>query len=243
MVAGFWYNADGLPIQYGTQKAVSDTGGDYLVYGETREIEQLIPLVPMQQGSGNSPLIAAPPTSFLGTGTFAQAGITSPNVQFPLQITAPITTTTGGNLVFNNTNIFLEEVTVETLIGATGGTSLTVGLVTTSPGTPNSTFVQVTPNPGVQLLGNNSVFPIARITTTGQRTTYTVTGATTGLPWENSGTPVVGSGAWMGNMPLVTNAITPLPNAAWISTIAAGAFTNGLIKLRVRYTIYGNISF
>jgi hypothetical protein len=44
-------------------------------------------------------------------------------------------------------------------------------------------------------------------------------------------------------MPLVTNAITPLPNSAWISTIATGAFTNGLIKLRLRYTIYGNISF
>jgi hypothetical protein len=240
MVSGFWYNQDGLPIQYGTQKAVSDTAGDYLVYGETREIEQLIPLVPMQQGSGNTPLIAAPPTTFSGTGNFAAAGITSPNVLVPLQITAPITTTTGGNLVFNNTNIFLEEVTVETLIGATGGTSLAVGLVATSPGTPSSTFVQVTPNAGTQILNG---LVIGRITTTGQRTTFTAPPAASGLQWELSTTVAAGTGAWMGNMPLVTNAITPLPNSAWISTIATGAFTNGLIKLRLRYTIYGNISF
>src|SRR5258708_20276149 len=238
MVAGFWYNQDGLPIQYGTQKAVSDTAGDYLVYGETREIEQLIPLVPMQQGSGNTPLIAAPPTTFSGTSTFAAAGITSPNVLFPLQITAPINTTTSGNLVFNNTNIFLEEVTVETLVGGNGGTSVGVGLVTTSPGSPSSTFVQVTPNPGVQLI---NTLAIARIAASGQRWTSTVPN-TTGLRWDTV-TATDTSGQWLGNIPLVTNAITPLPNTAWISTIATVACTNGLIKLRVRYTIYGNISF
>ncbi len=237
MVSGFWYNQDGLPIQYGTQKAVSDTAGDYLVYGETREIEQLIPLVPMQQGSGNTPLIAAPPTTFSGTGNFAAAGITSPNVLFPLQITAPIVTTTGGNLVFNNTNIFIEEVTAENLITATGGTSIAVGLVVTSPGSPSSTFVQATPNPGAQLI---TTLAIANMTA-GQRVTFTVP-STTGLRWDTA-TAVGTSGAWLGNTPLVTNAITPLPNTAWISTIATGAFTNGLIKLRVRYTIYGNISF
>jgi len=237
MVAGFWYNQDGLPIQYGTQKAVSDTGGDYLVYGETREVEQLIPLVPMQQGSGNTPLIAAPPTSFVGTGTFAAAGITSPNVQIPLQITAPIVTTTGGNLVFTNTNIFFEEVTVENLITSTGGTSIAVGLAVTSPGSPNSTFVQATPNAGAHLI---TTLALANMVA-GQRVTFTVP-STTGLRWDTA-TAVGTSGAWLGNVPLITNAITPLPNSAWISTIATGAFTNGLLKLRLRYTIYGNISF
>jgi hypothetical protein len=39
MVGGSWLNNDGLYIQYGTQKAVPEVGGDYLSYGETRDIE------------------------------------------------------------------------------------------------------------------------------------------------------------------------------------------------------------
>lgn len=39
MVGGNWLNPDGLYVQYGTSKAVPTTMGDYLSYGETREIE------------------------------------------------------------------------------------------------------------------------------------------------------------------------------------------------------------
>lgn len=39
MVGGNWLNSDGLYIQYGTSKAVPTTAGDYLSYGDTREIE------------------------------------------------------------------------------------------------------------------------------------------------------------------------------------------------------------
>lgn len=44
MTAGSWMNADGLYIQYGTQKAVPEVGGDYLSYGETRDIELTLTL-------------------------------------------------------------------------------------------------------------------------------------------------------------------------------------------------------
>jgi hypothetical protein len=233
MVAGFWYNQDGVPIQYGTQKAIPEIGGDYLVYGETREIEQLIPLVPMVIGGNTVP---APPTTFTGNTTVIAAGIQSLTNLVPLQLTAP--NTGGTTITFLNSNLFFEEVTVETLIGATGGTSLAVGLVATSPGSPSSTFVQVTPNAGTQLLNG---LLTARITTPGQRTSFTTT-AGGGLEWEIGGTAAAGNGAWLGNVPLVTNALTPLPTSAWISTIATGAFTNGLIKLRLRYTIYGQIN-
>jgi hypothetical protein len=238
MVAGFWLNQDGLPLQFGTQKAIPEVGGDYLVYGETREIEQLIPLVPMAMGSGQSILIPAPPTTFSGTGFPIAAGIQSLTDIVPLQIT-PVTTVSGGILTFTNTQLFFESVEVDTIIGATGGTSLSVGLAAISPGSPSSTYVQVTPNAGTQIL---NAFPIARMTTAGQKTTYTIPGATTGLAWDASGTAVAGSNAtWLGNVPLVTNALTPLPSKAYISAIATGAFTNGLIKLRIRYTMYGNI--
>lgn len=39
MTAGNWRNTDGLYLQYGTQKAVPTTMGDYMVYGDTRELE------------------------------------------------------------------------------------------------------------------------------------------------------------------------------------------------------------
>ena len=132
MVAGTWYNQDGLYLQYGTQKAVPEVGGDYLVYGETREIEQLIPLVPMQLTIGGQQ-VPAPPLSFSGTGTAAAAGVQSLTTIVPLQQTAPVITTTGGVLLFSNPQVFFEEVTVEGLISAAGtATSISVGLVVTN---------------------------------------------------------------------------------------------------------------
>src|SRR6267154_1720585 len=224
MVAGTWYNQDGLYLQYGTQKQVPEIGGDYLVYGETREVEQYIPLVPTQFGSpataGSSPfVVGAAPTTFSGTGTALQAGIQSLTTLFPLQSTPLPTGLTSGTIILDRTQLFIEEVTVETIVGATGGTSLQVGLVTTSqlPGSPNATFVQVTPNAGVQLLGGTA-FVTARMATPGQRTSFTLPN-TTGLEWDLSTTVAAGGGAWMGNVPLVTNAITPLPQSAWISSI------------------------
>ncbi len=239
MVGGFWLNQDGLPLQFGTQKPIPEVGGDYLVYGETREIEQLIPLIPMQTGAGN-PVVPAPPTSFVGTGLPSAAGIQSLTTLVPLQLTAPQTSAVGGNIVLTNTQLFFESVEVDTIIGATGSaTSISVGLATQTTG-PNAAFVQVTPQPGTQLL---NAFLNARFTTAGQKTSFVVPGATTGLAWDASGTAVAGSNAtWLGNVPLVTNAITPLPTSAWISTIQnGGTYTNGLLKLRLRYTMYGNI--
>jgi len=39
MVGGNWRNNDGLFVQFGTSKAIPTTMGDYLSYGDTREIE------------------------------------------------------------------------------------------------------------------------------------------------------------------------------------------------------------
>lgn len=239
MVTGFWNNQDGLPIQFGTSKAIPEMGGDYLVYGETREIEQLIPLVPYQLTAAGAQVPGPAQTTFSGTSTPAAAGIQSLTTLFPLQQTAPVTTTTGGVLLLNNQQIFIEQVDVEPLVSAAGGTSISVGLVTTSPGTPNASFVQVTPNAGVQIVNGLVTANMA----VGFKSSFTQPGAT-GLLWSASnGTPIAGGGTWVGvNMPLVTNAITPLPNNAWLSTVATGTFTNGLIKLRVRYTLYGTIA-
>ena len=236
MVAGTWNNPDGLYLQFGTQKAVPEIGGDYLVYGETREIEQLIPLVPMQL-TASGQLVAAPPTSFSGTGTAAAAGIQSLTTLIPLQQTA--VNTGGSTITFTASQIFIEEAITEVLIAAAGGTSIAVGLVTNSPGTPNSSFVQVTPNAGTQIIKNQV---LAQQSTVGNKVVYTNPG-TFGFNYLVPGTLAAGGGDWVGvNMPLVTNALTPLPTSAWLSTIATGAYTNGLIKLRLRYTLYGTIN-
>ena len=44
MSIGSWYDNDGLLRQYGAQKANPTTGGDYLSYGDTREIEVTLTL-------------------------------------------------------------------------------------------------------------------------------------------------------------------------------------------------------
>ena len=242
MVSGFYMNVDGLPLQYGTQKTIPEMGGDYLVYGETREIEQLIPLVAMQVGNAGT-LVSAPPTSFSGTGTPIAAGIQSMTTLVPLQLTAPQTSTVGGNIVLTNPQLFFEQVDIETLIGATGGTSLSVGLVTNETaaqaGASSGQFVQVTPNAGAQIVNG---LLIANIATAGQKVSFTQAGSS-GMLWSSSNTaPVAGGGSWLGTVPLVTNSLTPLPTSAWLSTIATGTFTNGLIKLRLRYTVYGAIN-
>jgi hypothetical protein len=237
MSTGFWFNQDGLPLQFGTAKAIPELGGDYLAFGENRVFEQLIPLVPYTAGTGNVQ-VPAPPTTFSGTSTPIAAGIQSMTNLIPLQITA--INTGGTSITMAATQMFIEEVQVIPLITATGGTSIAVGLVTTAQAT--DTFAQVTPNAGAQILNGvtNAAMSVAGGTGTG-RITYTTSGS---FGVQAGSTTVAGGGSWIGqNMPLVTNSITPLPTNAWLSTIATGTFTNGLIKVRVRYTLYGSISY
>lgn len=239
MVAGQWLNQDGLNLQFGTQKAIPEIGGEYLVYGETREVEQLIPLVPYQLTASGQPVPAPAQTTFSGTGTAAAAGIQSLTQLMPLQLTAPVVTTTSGTLLLSNPQLFIEQVDIETLVTAAGGTSIAVGLVTSLPGTPNGSFAQITPNQGTQIVKN----VITASLVSGTRITWTSPGAT-GFLWNNTANAtVVGGGDWVGiNMPLVTNT-APLPQSAWLSTIQTGTYTNGLLKLRIRYTMYGNIPY
>jgi len=241
MVSGYWTNQDGLPLQYGTLKAQPELGGDYLIYAETREIETYVALVPTTWGTGGIQ-VPAIPTTFSGTGQPIAAGIQSMTTMFPLQITA---VNTGGTTIsFTNTQVFVEQVDVETLIGATGGTSISMGLATNTSGT-SAAFAQVAPNAGVQIING---LLTANMATSGFRATFTQPGST-GFRWDAPGTAIAGGGTWLtGNIPITTTtatgvANTPLAEQAFLSTIATGTFTNGLIKVRIRYTLYGNIAY
>lgn len=62
-----WTNKDGLFIQFGTDKATATTAGDYLAFGDTREIEVTIDLTTLT----TSPVIQAN-TTFFPTGAFIE---------------------------------------------------------------------------------------------------------------------------------------------------------------------------
>jgi hypothetical protein len=177
MVAGNWLNYDGLYLQYGTQKAVPELGGDYSVYGSTRELEVMISLgaTVFGQPTGNV-ATAALPTLFQGTiasqTVASNTGIVSYTTLFPLQPTAPIGMSTTGiftasagaaNGILNiiNPQMFIEQIELTTLVAANNSTNSSTGLTgiglvipvsnqTSSVTAPS--WAQVTPNAGLQLM-------------------------------------------------------------------------------------------
>jgi hypothetical protein len=257
MSTGSWLNQDGLYLQFGTSKAIPEAGGDYLVYGDNREIEVLINLGTTAYGSKSGQtgaLNPALPSSFQGTvasqTATANTGIVSFTTFFPLQVTAPVTVAnTSGVLQLNNPQLAIDSVELETLVSANAGTGsatgLTgIGLVIADNSVTPSRWVQVTPNAGTQLMGAVTNAQM----TAGKRFTFYPDGTAIG-----TGTPPT-AGDWVGTttnglqVPLVTNALTPLPNNAYISAIASGGtFTGssggGLIKLRIKYYYYGTINY
>ena len=288
MVAGNWLNYDGLYLQYGTQKAVPEVGGDYIVYGSTRELEVLISLGQTVFGSPTGNVsIAALPSSFQGTvasqTTTANTGIVSYTTLFPLQAAAPVSILATGQqyvasvgaasgiLNIVNPQMYIDEISVTTLVPAGAGTGSATGLTGIGlvinlgqVGSAAPLWAQVTPDTGVQLLGAMSIAEMVPSTTVPAKwvfypgvwtnsTTYTetsvITGANSASITPTSVYPI--AGGWLGNVPLTSLAETSLPgglpNNAYISAIASGGtFTGanggGLLKLRVRYFYYGSIN-
>lgn len=257
MSTGNWLNQDGLYLQFGTSKAIPEAGGDYMVYGDNREIEVLINLGTTSYGSASGQNVTNPPlpSSFQGTvasqTALANTGIVSFTTLFPLQQTAPVTVAnSSGVLQLNNPQLAIDSIELETLVSANAGTGgatgLTgIGLVIPVTGSPSS-WAQVTPTTtaGACLMGAVTNAQM----TAGKRFTFYPDGTVVG-----TGTPPT-AGDWMGTVtnglqiPLVTNAITPLPKSAYISAIASGGvFTGssggGLIKLRIKYYYYGTITY
>lgn len=192
MVGGSWLDNDGRFRQYGTQKTTPGTAGDYLSYGETREIEVTVSLATLT---------------------------TSPQVQ-------DVTT-----FFPAGTNVFIEQVDVVTDVGAVGGTSFSVGLGYFTTGT----YVTVGTNsyPPVTAISNTafvSAMAIAQVTTAGQKTILaegtTAAGAYIGAA----------GGAYLGG----TSSSTTVPN--YITALAAGTFTAGSVKVRIRYRGIGTIT-
>ncbi len=250
MVSGTWNNQDGLYLQFGTQKAVPEVGGDYVTYGENRELEFYVPFVPTTWGTGNVSVPGVQTSAFSGTSTAIAAGIQSLTTLFPLQVTAPEAAASSAQ-TYSKPQIFIERLELLTLQTIAPTTlTMTMGLVVNAPGTPNSTLTQVTSALGTgnaaQLIGDGTALTLN--TNVGTAGIYTLFTQPTALGAAfKGGVPVTttgNSGAWIGtNVPLITNAITPLPSTAYISTLVTGTPTAGLLKVRIKYFIYGNINY
>lgn len=78
MVAGNWMSPDGDYRQYGTSKAVPNTMGDYLSYGETREIEFTVTLANTAAGA----------TTILGNTTFFPSNVFVESVEMDVETAA-----------------------------------------------------------------------------------------------------------------------------------------------------------
>lgn len=230
MSSGNWTNQDNLPLQFGTAKALPDWSGEYHVGSSSREVEFLVPLISITMGGYTIPAI---PTTFSGTTTFAAAGISNPDLLFPMQTTA-VQTTSSSAITISKPQLFIEQVQITSLSPMAGGTSLAIGFATIDPSTQQ--FAQVTPNTGVQLV--DTLVTATFATTAGLTTTWNRPGST----GYGAAALTAGGGAWIKQMPLVTNSFTPLPQNAWISAIATGTFTDGVLKVKVRYSQNGSIN-
>lgn len=250
MVAGTWTNQDGLYLQFGTQKAAPEVGGEYMYYGPNRIIEAYVSLAQTQFGgsvAGATVVVPALPNGFTGTTTAIAAGVQSLTTLFPLQQTAAVTTASSGNgLILSAPQIYIDQVDLEVLVGANAGTGgatgLTgIGLVYITEAGISSAFTQVAPNAGVQIVGAISNAQMG----TGKHYTWYGDGTAFG-----TGSPPT-AGSWLGNVPLTTSFLNgtsgALANAAYLSALATGGTYSGttaagLLKLRISYNIYGTIN-
>lgn len=129
-----------------------------------------------------------------------------------LELFVDLTTLTSSAVIqsqtaFFGTSMFIEEVTVDTETGATGGTSFSLGLVQFDRTTAISTTAFL------------SAVPIADHTTAGQKKIYT--------------TGVTGVGGSVG---------TTVANPGYITALAAGTYSTGKVRIRIKYRGFGNIT-
>lgn len=261
MSTGTWLNQDGLPLQFGTQKAIPEMGGEYLMYGDTREIETYISLAGTTWGAAGSYVqVPALPASFSGTSTPIAAGIQSMTSLIPLQTVAlPAAASSGNGLLLVNPQIWIDMVELVCLVtanaGTGGATGVDIGLAYSTSAGASSAFAQVAPNAAVQFFSNISNAAMtsgAVYTYRSQNTAGTGGGGLIVSTTANTASITAGP-VWIGNMPITTSFANgssgALQTNAFISALChaggtySGTTASGLLKLRIRYNVYGNIAY
>lgn len=143
MSSGSWSNSDGLYIQYGTTKAVTEVAGDYVQWGDNRLIEATISLSSLNTSSG----------TIVSNTLFFPAGQNLFIEKVELVSEVPMTTT--GSPTLSIGLIQDDRVTVPpaggTSTGTGGATAFVAGITSTSFSTAG---YQVTLYPGVTGAGS-----------------------------------------------------------------------------------------
>lgn len=201
MVSGSWLNNDGMLLQYGTQKAIPEEGGDYLFYGPNRIMELVVDLTSLTTTSQVQSLT-----------TFFPAGL----------------------------NYVVEQVDCYADIGATTGTSFSIGLgyfsgstyanitnnVLTQGGSSPTTITYTGSYPGITSISDTAF--INAMTTTNVATLGNKISQNVGSTW---------AGGYIGQ----TSTTTTHPN--YITAKSAGStYTTGLIRVRIFYRGIGTIT-
>lgn len=152
MTSGDWLNQDGLNLQYGTQKAFPENGGDFLAYGDTREMEVWVPLATLS---------------------------TSATALFPVSMTTFFPGSTDGAIYIEEVDVFTEAPTTgsasATLSVGLGYLSPTTTAYNTFSVTENGTtwslsYPQIT---AISTTAFVSALPVASLTTQGTLTKLT----------------------------------------------------------------------
>lgn len=179
---GAWQDNDGRLRQFGPQKATAQTGGDFLAYGDTREMEVTITLANLT----------------------TTANMIDTNVFFPA-----------------GTQVFIEQVVVDTEVGMTVGSATAFSVGLGSVATPPASYVTIAGNqyPAITTISDTAFVNgalNATVTTAGQKNTL-VTGST-------------GAGALIGS----SSSSTTVKNYLTAKSVG-GTYTGGVIKVRIFY--------
>lgn len=203
MTQGSWFNNDGLFLQFGTQKANPEVGGDYLAYGQQRVTEVMIDLVSLTTNPQVQSLTTFWPTGF---------------------------------------NIQVDKVEVEVDQASVGGTSFSVGIGNFIAGANSTVTFRTEGQPTASAYAFNtytqSVPPVNALASTAfvSALVNASTNAAGDLVTLTAGSTSAGT--------LIGTSFNNSTNQeVYITALAAGTYTGGLVRVRIFWKGVGTITF
>jgi len=199
MSIGSYLNDDGLLIQYGTQKAIPQDGGDYVTFGSNRVAEVLVDLKSLT----TSPQVQSLTTSF-------PAGY----------------------------NVFIEKVELTVEEASAGGTSFSVGLGYFS----GSTYANVTSRTETSTSGGySSQSNVSNLPGVTASSNTAFVNALVNASTNAAGDLITLSTGSTSAGGLIGTTSTDVTHQLYITALAAGTYTAGLVRVRIYYHGFGTI--
>jgi hypothetical protein len=212
MVTGSWLNADGLMLQYGTQKANPEEAGDYLSYGQTRVAEVYIDLGSL---STSNPQVQSLTTFFpAGYNFYVEKVEVITEVTAASSGTATLSVGLGyfSGSTYNTITEYDEKATSSALTTQAYSASL----------------------PGVTAISNTAFVNALALVSSGTAATAGTAGAVTTLTYNSTG-----AGGYIGSTNTSTHPAYITAEAG--TTAFTGSGAGGQVRVRVFYRGIGTI--